>query len=95
MRAERFFSNLVAATGMRNPEALGSAWISALVGYVVRQAMQARPVPALLELTELLEVDLVPPDADGHEPGANGASFGELLARRDDEGARGAARAQL
>ncbi|MCC6435551.1 MAG: TetR family transcriptional regulator [Acidimicrobiales bacterium] len=49
VRAERFFTNLVAATGMPNAEALGSTWISALVGFVVRQAMLPRPPGELLE----------------------------------------------
>jgi AcrR family transcriptional regulator len=49
LRAERFFTNLVAATGMPNAEALGSAWLSALVGAIVRLAMLPRPVDRLLE----------------------------------------------
>lgn len=49
VRAERFFANLIAATGVRNPEAVGSAWISALVGCLVRQAMLPRPICDVLE----------------------------------------------
>jgi len=59
VRAERFFSNLVAATGMPNADAVGATWIATLVGFVVRQAMLPRPVPELLdELSAAMAVPL-------------------------------------
>lgn len=64
VRAERFFTNLVAATGVPAPEALGSAWMSALVGSLVRQAMLPRPVGELLEeLSAAFAVPLPAPSA--------------------------------
>jgi AcrR family transcriptional regulator len=58
VRAERFFTNLVAATGVPRAEAVGSAWIAALVGFVVRQPMVPRTIPAILE--ELSQAFAVP-----------------------------------
>lgn len=64
VRGERFFANLVTATGVPHADAVASVWFAALVGFVARQAMQPRPLATIIE--ELSTAFAVPLPAGTH-----------------------------